>query len=338
MTLRESLAISTSWNAYRFNDGAKLLFEINQLGFGAIELSFNLKASLVKSIARESRRLGISIQSLHNYCPIPEGLTPQQALPDCYSLASCDKQERFLAVKYTKSTIDTAARLKAKAVVLHCGRVQIPDLTRQLIGLYNQGLKDQADFTKLKEEMIRQRNNQAPAFFKQALNSLDELNTYAKTKGVFLGIETRFYHCEIPDIFEMGVILKKFCNSQIYYWHDTGHAQLMENLGFAKHKDFLDLYGNRLIGVHLHDILGCQDHLAPLAGKIDTFGGAEALLIREGKECATSSINPEQYRGIDFAMLKPYLKKETLKVIEAHYPATAEDLIKSRDFISKLYD
>jgi len=303
-----SLAISTSWNAHRFNDGAGLLFEISQLGFKSVELSFNLTLDMVDSLEKESRRLGISIQSLHNYCPIPDGLTSKQALPDCYSLASLDKQERALAVKYSKSTIDTAARLGAKAVVLHCGRVQIPDLTRQLIYLYNQGFKDQAYFIKLKEEMIHQRNSQAPAFFEQVLNSLDELNSYATIKGVFLGVETRFYHCEIPDFFEIGAILKKFCNSQIYYWHDTGHAQLMENLGFAKHKDFLDLYGNSLIGVHLHDILGCQDHLAPLTGKFD------------------------------FALLKPYLKQDTLKVIEAHYPATAKELIKSRDFIFKLYD
>jgi sugar phosphate isomerase/epimerase len=303
-----TLAISTSWNAYRSENGAGLLFEINQLGFKTIELSFDLTVSLVNSIAKESVKLGISIQSLHNYCPIPKGLTPKQALPDCYSLASLEERERSLAVKYTKSSIDTASRLGAKAVVLHCGRVQIPDSTRHLINLYNQGLKDRADFIKLKEEMICQRNIHAPAFLEQVLISLDELNTYAKIKGVFLGIETRFYHCEIPDIFEIGVILKKFCNSQIYYWHDTGHAQLMENLGFVKHKDFLDLYGNSLIGVHLHDILGCQDHLAPLTGTMD------------------------------FALLKPYLTKDTLKVIEAHYPATVEDLIKSRDFISKLFD
>jgi len=303
-----NLALSTSWNAHRFNDGAGLLFEINQLRFKAIELSFNLKASLVDSIAKEARRLGISIQSLHNYCPIPDGVTPEQSLPDCYSLASLDQQERVLAVKYTKRTIETAARLGATVVVLHCGRVQIPDLTRQLIHLYNQGRKGQADFTELKEEMIRQRNSHAPAFIEQVLNSLDELNAYAETKGVFLGVETRFYHCEIPDIFEIGIILKKFYNSRIRYWHDTGHAQLMENLGFARHKDFLDFYGNSLIGAHLHDILGCRDHLAPLKG------------------------------DLDFGLLKPYLKKDTLRVIEAHYPATAEDLIKSRDFIGRIYD
>ena len=303
-----TLALSTSWNAHRFNDGTKLLFEIKQLKFKAIELSFNLKANLVDSIAKESRRLGISIQSLHNYCPIPPGLTPAQALPDCYSLAALDEAERGLAVKYTKATIDTAAKLGAKAVVLHCGRVQIADATRQLINLYNQGEPAQENFNRLKEEMIALRKSQGALFLKQAIASLDELNLRATQQGVMLGIETRFYHCEIPDISEIGIILKRFPDSQIYYWHDTGHAQLMENLGFAKHKDFLELYADRMIGVHLHDISGCRDHLAPLTGQFD------------------------------FTLLGPYLNKDTLKVIEAHHPATAGDLIKSREFIANLYD
>ena len=304
-----SLAISTSWNAYRFDDGEKLLFEISQLGFKAVELSFNLNAEMIEAIALAAGRLKIHITSLHNYCPIPEGLSRKQSLPDCYSLSSLDKEERFLAVKYTKRTIESASRLGASVVVLHCGRVEIPDYTRALIDFYNQGKKDSGEFLELKEKMRRQRALVSNKFLDQALFSIEELNAYAKLKGVLLGIETRFYHREIPDIEEIGVILDKFdANSQVRYWHDTGHAQLMENLGFLKHRDFLERYSRRLAGVHLHDILGCQDHLAPLEGKID------------------------------FTMLKPYLTKEVLKVIEAHHPATAEAVIKSRDFISQIYD
>jgi sugar phosphate isomerase/epimerase len=218
MNLRGNLAFSTSWNAYRFKHGAGLLFEIKQLGFKSIELSFNLTPSLLNSIEKEAAKLGISIQSAHNYCPIPRGLTPQQALPDCYSLASLHEKERLQAVKYTKLSIDTVSRLGAKALVLHCGRVEIPDFTRGLIDLYNQGLKGQADFIRLKEKMIRHRKALKAGFFEQALKSLEELNTYAKIKKVFLGVETRFYHCEIPDIVEIGLILKKFPNSQIYYY------------------------------------------------------------------------------------------------------------------------
>lgn len=308
MALRENLAISTSWNAYRFDDGEKLLFEISQLGFKAIELSFNLTSELVDQIAYSAGKLDINIISLHNYCPIPDGVSREFALPDCYSLASLDEAERSKAVKFTKRSIDTANFLGAKAVVLHCGKVEIPDYTRQLINLYNQGLKDSLEFVELKTMMIRQRQLESAKYLAQVLKSIDVLNAYAKLKGVFLGVETRFYYREIPDINEIGVILNKFNNSQIHYWHDTGHAQLMENLGLAKHKDFLEQYSDRLIGVHLHDVLGCQDHLAPLEGKID------------------------------FAMLKPYLKKDSLKVIEAHNPATLEQLVKSRNFISQLYD
>jgi sugar phosphate isomerase/epimerase len=303
-----TLAISTSWNAYRFDDGEKLLFEISQLGFKAIELSFNLSSEMVDKIADLSHKLKISIESLHNYCPIPDGLSRKQALPDYYSLASLDKEERFLAVKYAKVSIDTASRLGAKVVVLHCGRVEIADYTRQLINFYNQGKNNSAEFLELKEKMLRERALEAEKFLAQTLISIEELNAYAKVKGVLLGIETRFYHREIPSINEIEVILDKFINSQVYYWHDTGHAQLMENLGLARHKDFLERYGGRLIGVHLHDIMGCQDHLAPLQGEID------------------------------FTILKPYLKENTLKIIEAHHPATAEELIKSRNFISKIYD
>jgi len=303
-----TLAISTSWNAYRFDDGEKLLFEISRLGFKAIELSFNLDSGMIEGITDSARRLKIDIVSLHNYCPIPDGLSRKEALPDYYSLASLGKEERFLAVKYAKRSIDTASRLGAKAVVLHCGRVEIPDYTRQLINLYNQGMDNSAEFMELKEKMSRARALEAAKFLSQALISIEELNTYAKAKDVLLGIETRFYHREIPDIDEIGIILDKFKNSQVYYWHDTGHAQLMENLGFLRHRDFLERYGERLIGVHLHDILGCQDHLTPLEGKID------------------------------FTIIKPYLRQGTLKVIEAHQPATAEAIIKSRNFISQLYD
>ena len=308
MALGKNLAISTSWNAYQFVDGEKLLFEINKLGFKAIELSFNLTLEMVKQIAVSRSKLDINITSLHNYCPIPDGVSRQLALPDCYSLASLDEAERCLALKFTKRSIDTASSLGAKVVVLHCGRVQVPDYTRQLINLYNQGLKDSLEFTEIRTKMIYQRQLESAKYLTQVFKSLDELNAYAKLKDVLLGVETRFYYREIPDINEIGVILNKFNNSQIYYWHDTGHAQLMENLGLAKHKDFLERYSDRLVGVHLHDILGCQDHLAPLEG------------------------------NIDFQMLKGYLKKDTLKVIEAHNPATSEELIKSRNYISQLYD
>jgi sugar phosphate isomerase/epimerase len=304
-----SLVLSTSWNAFRHTDGSSLINEIKALGFDEVELSFNLTAEMVDAVEKLVKDGFIKVASLHNFCPIPGDVPRASALPDYYSMSSKDQDQRLRAVAQTKVTIDTAVRLNAGVVVLHCGRVEIPDRTIDLISLFNKGQRDSSVFSSMRSAIIHERDGLKSAFVDNTLRSLEELNAYAAGRKINLGVETRYYFREIPFLDEVGIILDAFKDSQIYYWHDTGHAQLMENLGFIdSHEEYLKRYGSRMLGVHLHDIVGCSDHQPPGTGQLN------------------------------FKKIKPFLSDKTIKVIEAHHPAIGSQLVKSREFLQNIFN
>jgi len=299
------LAISTSWNASFHNNGKDLVGELEHFGFKTLELSFNLTCDMVEDVFLLQQQGLVKVLSVHNFCPIPDGVERKVALPDYYSLSSLDKAEREKALFFARRTIDTAERLDKAIAVFHTGKVDIQDKTKILIRLYDDGKRDSKEFTTIKKLMIEERQVKIRPHLEIILGSLGVLLQYAKGKGIKLGIENRYYFREIPSLEEFAIIFDNF--KDLYYWHDVGHAQLWENLGFLNHLDYLHRFSNRMIGIHLHDIKGAEDHLPPLRG------------------------------DFDFTKLLPFMKPETVKVIEAHYPATSEEIKNSAEYLGNLF-
>jgi sugar phosphate isomerase/epimerase len=281
-----------------------MIKEIKAAGFDTVELSFALSKDMVDEIRHIYNDGEIKISSLHNMCPIPAEMERSKATPDHYSMSSLHEDERKQACEIAANTIIYARSLGAKAVVLHTGFVNVRDRLRELASAFY----DKVEYNRIKSEMIRDREAVKRPYIDSLIRSLKELSPIAVSNGIALAVETRYHHRDIPLIDEYDEIFSHFLPGQLFYWHDVGHGEAFERLGLARHEDYLKRFQNRLIGFHLHDIIGLiNDHNAPGVG---TF---------------------------DFSILKPYVKKDTIKVIEAHRPATAEELRQGVELLDDIF-
>jgi sugar phosphate isomerase/epimerase len=261
-------AFSTCWNSHRHTDGREMLREIRSLGFEYAELSHGIRLSLLPGILQAVDAGEIKISTLHNFCPLPMGV--ERAAPNLYLFSSEDPRERDNAFRHTIKTLDTAQRLKAPVVVLHTGRIEMRNYTEKLMELIFKGERESDKYASLCEELLEKREKKKDLYVDNAYALLDRLAKEAEARGLKLGIENRDKLEEIPIDTEFGFLFRQINRPNVGYWHDTGHAQIKENLGFIHHVIHLECLAERLFGFHVHDVdYPGRDHAAPGSGTID---------------------------------------------------------------------
>jgi sugar phosphate isomerase/epimerase len=159
--------------------------------------------------------------------------------------------------------------------------------TERLLDMVQKGLKESPKYAALRQEVMEKREDKKQPFVERASEMLERLAGLAAQHGVKLGIENRQALEEIPLDGDLEMLLLEFKRPTVGYWHDCGHAQIKENLGFIEHRMHLEAMAPRLLGLHVHDVVfPGRDHAAP------------------GSGC------------VDFAALKPMVKPEQIKVFE----------------------
>ncbi|HEX4644376.1 MAG TPA: sugar phosphate isomerase/epimerase, partial [Verrucomicrobiae bacterium] len=290
-------SLSTCWNSHRHTDGRAMLREIRDLGFEYAELSHGTRISLLPGIIDAVEAGEIKISSLHNFCPLPMGVN--FSAPNLYRFSAERPVERENAWRYTSKTIELAARLEAPVVVLHYGSIEMKDYNDKLIELAARGERDTPKYQKLCVEVMTKREAAKEKFIDRANDMLRRLLPEVENLGLKLGIENREAVEELPLEADYRFLFREFPSSAIVYWHDTGHAQIKENLGFIHHAMHLESQRERLFGFHVHDVqFPGRDHCAPGTGTVD------------------------------FAAIKPFVKPEHIKVFE-FAPALSVDELKA---------
>lgn len=299
------LGISTCWWHNRTDRGDEIVSDILRLGLKGVELEYRITDSVYQQMKPKLKRK-LTVLSIHNFFPKPEGLTVRKGSGDLFLLSSTDREERSKAVEYTIRTMEYADDLEASAVVLHLGRVDMSNPTPRLTGPYGTSHLVTDETMALLEEQKLEREARHERYLDAVLFSMEKLNKEAEKRGVFLGIENRYHFHEIPNFEEIGIILERFRGGNVRYWHDVGHALAQEKMGIVRQKDLLEAYWENMLGIHLHDVKGHDDHFSPGQGEVD------------------------------YEAIKPFLQSSHIKIMEVHPKVDREDLMKGIRLVKNL--
>jgi sugar phosphate isomerase/epimerase len=210
----------------------------------------------------------VRFSSLHNFCPLP--VEVMMASPDCYQFSAVSAEERERAVKQTFQTIELAERLGARCVVTHLGQVNMPPITNALIRMTKAGEHFSRSYVRAKLKAVQTRERRAPAHLQRVKDCLRRIIDHAASKSVQIALESRRGYEEIPSERELPSLLEELDSGQLGYWHDFGHSQIKENLGFIDHAEWLGAVGYRAFGCHVQDCRWpARDHEPPFTGTIN---------------------------------------------------------------------
>jgi sugar phosphate isomerase/epimerase len=263
------ISFSTCWNSKRQTAGDAMLREIKtKLGFDLIELDRCVRTSLMPGIQKMLDAGEIRVNSLHNFCPL--SAESRTSLPDCYKFSAASIEERERAVTQAFQAIDLARQLNAPFVVLHLGRITMSPITDRLIAMAKAGKYLSREYVRIKISAVQKREKIAPECLKRVKNCLLRVLDYAAPKNVKIGLEARRDYEQIPSERELSQLLEEMNSPHLGYWHDFGHSQVKENLGFIDHAEWLRAIGPRAFGCHVQDCFWpAREGQLPFTGSVD---------------------------------------------------------------------
>ncbi|MCX7957139.1 MAG: sugar phosphate isomerase/epimerase [Endomicrobia bacterium] len=240
------------------------------LNINAVELNADIPLDWLKLIYNDVINKNITILSMHNFCPAVDNLPEGRYGYNAYSLNSTDDNERELAVKYTLRTIEYAQYLNAGTVVLHSGEIPTQPSGFELYKFALQFSASSELYKKYKLLLEETRNKNKRKYMELLYSSLDKILKFSEEKKIKLSLETRLLPNEIPNFEEIEEILNYYKSEYLSYWHDFGHVEIQNKLGFSPHhNNYFDNYYNKLSGYHIHNVINLEDHYAKNKGDID---------------------------------------------------------------------
>jgi sugar phosphate isomerase/epimerase len=104
--------------------------------------------------------------------------------------------------------------------------------------------------------------------------TIDSLGQVFRRVGEFpVAVEVHYHYNSLPLPEELQAMFDAV-GPWLGYWHDCGHARMMEIFAGVAEMSWLERFRDRLLGVHIHDMIRTADHQPPGQGGLDLAGVA----------------------------------------------------------------
>ena len=188
-----------------------------------------------------------------------------------------DLELRRQAIELTKGSIDAGHALGASALVVHPGVVPHDDTPAGPSGLAGEAYdvelkrrwlafgKDSPEYLSLFEEFVEYRRTRMTGELTRIIGSLEVLANYILQKNIpmRIGLENRPMCFQIPNFVEMRQLTDALAGAPVGMWFDTGHGAMQRHMGFFDDAAESLSLADRLVGMHIHDVIGVDDHFSP---------------------------------------------------------------------------
>lgn len=299
-------ALSTMWWDKEKYSADEFFSMGRQLGFARFELNHQIPPEVLQAIDLNRFHIG----SLHDPCPAV--ILNKQLEREDKVITSLDEGRRLFAVDGVKNTIETAYRLGARSVVIHTGRIAGDhSMDDSLRDMYRHGRKGTPEYNDNLTRLQADRIERGKLHLDMLLKSLETIVQFAEGTGLTLGFENRFHHYELPNFEEMDVMMKLFTQPWVGWQLDVGHLQVESELGLMDMDAWLDRFSARIMGVHLHDVIGIVDHRAPGCGQVDfdRIAAVLPLFAQRTLEIDKSVTYEEFQAGLEYLCHKNCIRK-----------------------------
>ncbi len=265
------ISLSTNWNSSRHATASDMLREILELGFDSVELGYSLTGRQAEEVSEWVQSERIHVSSVHAFS---SGSYSGNTGPEIFNIVEGGGgDETRRGIEAVKQTAEFAYSMGAGVVVLHAGRVPIKRHVRKLESVADKNLLGTKKHHKTLQRLMKARDRRIKDRFNTLCESVNELLPYFEKLGIILALENLPTYDAIPNEPEMQMLLDSFPSPFLGYWHDCGHGQVRHNLGILHHEGIVSRFADRIVGLHLHDVIynTSDHHMPPVEGGTVNF-------------------------------------------------------------------